>query len=36
MEKQKTSLREKKSFLRLKKEKEARELNKQFEMDTGN
>ena len=36
MEKQKTMLRKlKKSFLRLKKEKEARELNKQFEMDTG-
>ncbi|XP_068671379.1 uncharacterized protein [Montipora foliosa] len=36
MKKQKTRLRKlKKSFLRLKKEKEARELNKQFEMDTG-
>ena len=36
MEKQKTRLRKlKKSLLRLKKEKEARELNKQFEMDTG-
>lgn len=36
MEKQKTRLRKlKKSFLRLMKEKEARELNKQFEMDTG-
>ena len=36
MEKQKTRLRKlKKSFLRQKKEKEARELNKQFEMDTG-
>ena len=36
MEKQKTRLRKlKKSFLRLKKEKEAIELNKQFEMYTG-
>ena len=36
VEKQKTRLRKlKKSFLRLKKEKEAKELNKQFEMDTG-
>ena len=36
MEKQITRLRKlKKSFLRLKKEKEARELNKQFEMDIG-
>ena len=36
MDKEKTRLRKlKKSFLRLKKEKEARELNKQFEMDTG-
>ena len=36
VEKQKTWLRKlKKSFLRQKKEKEARDLNKQFEMDTG-
>ena len=38
MEKQKARLRKlnKKSFLvRLKEEKEARKLNKQFEMDTG-
>ena len=36
MEKQKARLRKlKKSFLRQKKEKEARELNKQFEIDTG-